>query len=269
MSGILSDIDFLQGDKMADNKNTKNNKENNKDKPFYYGHRQRLRKRFCENGIDSLLEHEILEFILFHTIPRVDTKPLAHKLIDIYGSLKNVLDASFESLLSNGLSETSAAHIKLYTELYGWLRRNNAVGKQMTDYNEIGHLLTAELDGVPSEKLLALLLDGKNNVISLQTVCEGSFRSAKINMRKLVQTCLDRGAARVVLAHNHPSGDIRPSAEDHVTTASIENYLSEVQVELVEHYIVADGTFLGIKRNSEEMRKGMETVYKRNFGFDE
>ena len=88
-------------------------------------------------------------------------------------------------------------------------------------------------------------------------------------MRNLVQSCLDRNAAKVIIAHNHPSGDIRPSAEDHVTTASIESYLSGVDIELVEHYIVADGTYFGIKRNSEEARRGFKEQYRQHFSFDD
>ena len=249
------------------NNNTEIN--TNKEKPYYHGHRQRLRKRFIENGIDSLLEHEILEFILFHSVPRIDTKPLAHKLIDEYGSLKNLLDASYESLRASGLSEASAAHIVLYKQLDKWICRKDTIGRQMADYNETGRLMVDELDTDITERLAALMLDSKNKVIGFCTVNEGDFRSAGINMRKLMQACLDRKAAKVVLAHNHPSGDLRPSAEDHVMTASVENSLYEIGVELVEHYIVADGTYLGIKRHSEEMRNGAESVYKRNFGYNE
>ena len=239
------------------------------DTPFYYGHRQRLRTRYLENGIDSLLEHEILEFILFHSVPRVDTKPLAHKLIDDYGSLKNVLGASYESLKSSGLSDTSAALIRLFKDVNKWIFRNDVVGKKMNNYNETGLLMVNELDDSGCEKVVALLLDSKDEVIELKTVCEGSFRSTKVNVRNLVQSCLDRNAAKVIIAHNHPSGDIRPSAEDHVTTASIESYLSGVDIELVEHYIVADGTYFGIKRNSEEARRGFKEQYRQHFSFDD
>lgn len=248
----------------------KNDKQNkNTDKPFYHGHRQRLRTRYIEKGIDSLLEHEILEFILFHSVPRVDTKPMAHKLLDAYGSLKNVLDASFESLKENGLSEISAAHITLFKDIHGWLGRNKIAGLELSDYNEMGRLVASELDGASSEKVVALLLDGKNNVIKLVTVCEGSFRSARVNMRKLVKECLDRKAVKVVLAHNHPSGNIRPSADDYVTTTSVENHLEGIDVELMEHFIVADGTFLGLKQNMSRARDAAELEYKKNLGMEE
>lgn len=244
-----------------------NEKEINGNKPFYSGHRKRLRTRYMENGIDSLMEHEILEFILFHSIPRVDTKPISHKLIDRFGSLKNVLCASGESLKEAGLSDISVAHIRLFNDMNNWLRRNGVVGKKLCDYNETGLLMVNEFDNCNTEKLIALMLDSKDEVIELKTICEGSFRGTSVNMKCLVKSCLDRNAAKVVIAHNHPSGDIRPSAEDHVTTSSVENYLSGVGIELVEHYIVADGTYFGIKRNGEDARRGIEEHYRRNFGF--
>lgn len=243
--------------------------DNKKEKPFYHGHRQRLRQRYFDGGIDALLEHEILELLLFYSIPRVDTKPIAHRLIDAYGSLKNVLSASPESLKANGLSESSVVSIKLFNDTNAWIRRNGVVGKKLSDYNEIGLLMVNELDGSSTERLVVLMLDGKDEVIELKTVCEGSFRSTKVNMRNLVQSCLDRKAVKAVIAHNHPSGDIRPSAEDHVTTAAIENYLSGVDIELVEHYIIADGTYFGIKRNSEEARRGIEEQYRHRFVFED
>lgn len=226
--------------------------QNNNDKNFCTGHRQRLRTRYIENGIDSLLEHEILEFILFHSIPRVDTKPLAHRLIDTYGSLKNVFDASLESLKANGLSEISAAHIKLFKDTSGWIRRNEMIGKKVSDYNELGRIVANELDGDSEERLIALMLSNKNEVLELRNVSEGVFKGTKLNMRKLVQCCLDRNAVKVVIAHNHPSGDTRPSAEDNVATTAIEDYLAGVDIELVEHYIVADGSYFGIKRHCKD-----------------
>lgn len=243
--------------------------ENKENKPYYYGHRQRLRERYLEGGIDALLEHEILELLLFYSIPRIDTKPIAHRLIDTYGSLKNVLGASSESLKANGLSESSIVNIKLFNDMNRWLRRNGVVGKKFNDYNEIGLLMVNELDDSGSEKLVVLMLNGKDEVIELKTICEGSFRSTAINMKSLVKSCLDRDAEKVIIAHNHPSGDIRPSAEDHVTTASVENYLSGVGIKLIEHYIIADGTYFGIKRNGEEARRGIAEQYRRGFGFDD
>ena len=245
-----------------------NDKEKTKpDKPFYHGHRQRLRDRYFENGIDSLHEHEILEMLLGYTILRADTKPLAHRLIDSFGSLESVFSASRESLKKAGLSDTTIAHIKLVTDTNKWIDRNKMVGKKCADHNETGLFMVNELDGCGTETLVALLLDSKDCVLGFKKVCEGSFRSTSVNMKNLIEACFERNAAKVILAHNHPSGDIRPSTEDHVTTTSIEGFLTGVGIELVEHYIIANGTYFGIKRNAEDARRSYEMQYKRNFGF--
>lgn len=239
---------------------------NKNEKSFKTGHRKRLRDRYIQNGINSLAEHEILEFILFHSIPRVDTKPIAYSLLETYGSLSNVMSASFSSLRAFGLSEISAAHICAIKDLYIWMRHNEYKEKVMTDYLEIGRIFTDELGCDNTERLTAMLLDASDRFIAMETVSSGSFRSTKANMRRLNSLCMNRNAAKVIIAHNHPSGDLRPSAEDHAVNASIEAFLSQIDVELVEHYIVAGGTFMGMKRYEKDMRAGREEVFKNNFG---
>lgn len=236
--------------------------------PHYIGHRQRLRTRYLESGIDSLLDHEILELLLFYSIPRVDTKPIAHRLLDAYGSLSNFFNASCESLMSNGLSESSAVLVKLYFDVAGRVRLREACNRKLTDYDEIGRLMVSELDGCPTERFVMLMLDSKDEVIGLKTICEGSFRKTKANMKFLNDCIVLRQAAKVVLAHNHPSGKLEGSTEDLVTTDAIDSFLSYVDVELIEHYIVADGTYLGLKRQNAQREKERELLYRSSFGYD-
>ncbi len=238
------------------------------DKNFKTGHRQRLRERYVNNGINSLAEHEILEFLLFHSIPRKDTKPLAYELLEAYGSVFNVLNAPLESLKAFGLSEVSAAHLHMIKDLYGWMRHNEYKGKTMTDYLEIGRLFAEELGYDNTERVVVMLLDTSDRFISAETVSHGSFRSAKVNMRRLNNFCVNRNAAKVIIAHNHPSGDLRPSAEDHAVNSGIESFLSQIDVELVEHYIVAGGTFMGMKQYEKDMRAGREAAFKNSYGIE-
>lgn len=235
-------------------------------KPHYLGHRQRLRNRYIENGIESLLEHEVVELILFYSIPRVDTKPLAHKLIDAYGSLEGVLCASYESLREFGLSENSAVLLTMFAKSGEWIRRKNVHGMNIEKYDEIGQLLVGEFDGCSAEKLVMLLLDAKNNVIELKTVCEGSFKGTQVNMKAINDEVVLRKAAKVVLAHNHPSGKLDVSTDDIVSTDAVESFLECIGVELVEHYVIADGTYLGIKRQENDHEKERELLYKNGFG---
>ena len=219
------------------------------DKKYHIGHRKRLRNRYIENGIDALAEHEILELLLFYAMPRIDTKPMAHRLIDEYGSLESVLNASFDSLKKHGFTDTAAVLVKLHYDIESWMEKNKIAGKTVDDYNKAGHLAVQEFDGAATEKLIMLMLDSGDKVLGISTVCEGGFSNTAVNMRSIVEVCFEKKAAKVILAHNHPSGDIRPSAEDYVTTSAIENLLSGVGIELAEHYVVADGTFFGIKHH--------------------
>lgn len=224
----------------------------NDENKYHTGHRQRLRQRYMDNGIGSLAEHEILELLLFYAVPRVDTKPLAHRLIDEFGSLENVLNASFESLKKHGLSDIGATFIRLHSDIEDWMSKNAGKRAKLDDYNDAGYFIVREFDGIEAEKLVMLMLDSKNNVLGIKTVCDGGFMSTRINMRNIVEPCLEKKAAKVILAHNHPSGDIRPSADDYVATSAVENYLSGVGIELAEHFVVADGTFFGIKKHCDK-----------------
>lgn len=223
-------------------------------KPHYLGHRERLKNRYAANGIDALAEHEILEIILFYSIVRVDTKPLAHKLIDKFGSLGNVLNASVETLMNEGLSKNSAVHLKLFSSVSTHLVRDSFMSGKQLRYNEMGEFFVKEFAGNKTERVVAVLIDSKNNLISVEDVCEGSLTYTKVNVRKLTELCLGRGAAKIAIAHNHPSGKLTPSMNDYMSTMKLDRMLSELDIELFENYIVGGNDYVGIKKINEMMK---------------
>lgn len=224
------------------------------EKTFYIGHRDRLKDRYIESGIDALAEHEVLELMLFYSIVRVDTKPLAHRLINKFGSLGNVLNASVETLMNEGLTKNSAVHLKLFRDVSALLVRESMVSCKLLRYNEMGEFFVKEFSGDKNEKVLAALIDSKNNIISLEEICEGSLTYSKVNVRKLTELCLTRGVSKVILAHNHPSGKITPSMSDYMSTMKLDKMLSELDIELFESYIVAGNDYAGIKKMNEMMK---------------
>ena len=236
----------------------------NNPKNFKQGHRERLRKRYLENGIDSLAEHEILEFILFYSIPRIDTKPIAYRLIDEFGSLEGVLSAPYEALTAFGLTSVCAAYIKLFSNVPSWINRNNIIGKMVSGYNEIGNAFLSEFGDDKTEKVVMMMLDSKNRVISMKTVCYGSFTGTKIETHILGQSAILKGAAKVAIAHNHPGGGKEISLNDHMTTGTLENLFSMLDVEVIEHYIISDGSFYGIYKHKEQVSKTGELIYFKN-----
>lgn len=238
----------------------------NKDKNFHTGHRDRLRKRYLESGVDALAEHEILELILFYSIPRVDTKPIAHRLIDIYGSLGGVLSASHESLMANGLTSSCAAHLKIIYDTNSWISRKSVIGTKAVGYNEMGKIFVDELKNDKTERVVMLMLDSKDRIMGIETICEGSFTSAKVSTRYIAELCMLRRAAKVAFAHNHPSGNLDISINDHAANHTLMNLCSYLDVKMLEHYIVVDGDFIGMLKFRNESTAMENAVYLENHG---
>lgn len=236
-------------------------------KNYKTGHRERLRNRFNESGIDSLAEHEILELILFYGIPRVDTKPIAYKLIDIFGSLKAVLSAPHEALVAAGLTNACASYINFFSSVPSWIERNGIIGKEMTDYSELGNFFYNELRYEKTEKVLMLMLDSKNRVIALTKVCDGSFSDVSVNTRFIAEECLKHTAANVILAHNHPGGGIELSVKDHMANSTLENLFSMLDITLVEHYVITEDAYFGINKYKRDFQMSGDSAYLANHGY--
>lgn len=238
----------------------------NKDKNYHTGHRDRLRKRYLENGVDALAEHEILELILFYSIPRVDTKPIAHRLIDIYGSLGAVLGASHESLVANGLTSSCAAHLKIINDAFSWISHKSIISTKAIGYNEMGKIFADELKNDKTERVVMLMLDSKDRIMGLETVCEGSFTSARFNTRHIAELCMLRQAAKIAFAHNHPAGNLDISMNDHAANHTIMNLCSYLDVQMLEHYIVVGDQYIGMLRFRNESNEMEGAVYLKNHG---
>ncbi len=213
-----------------------------KDK-LHNGHRQRLKNRFLEEGLDHFNEHQVLELMLFYCIPRQDTNPIAHALIAHFGSLEQVLTASpLELQKVSGMGEASATFLSLlnaFSRYYKTHQANNDVPlnslEQCTDF------LIPYFDNLRNETVYLLCLDAKGKLLACKKVGEGSVNSAAVPMRKIVEIALNVNASTVILAHNHPSGFAVPSPEDQLTTRRLAAALSAVDITLADHVIVADG----------------------------
>ncbi len=213
---------------------------------MHSGHRQRLKKQFLENGLDGFTDIQVLELLLFYAIPRVDTNPLAHRLLDYFGSLDRVLDASFDELCRvEGVGENAATFLSLLTATarYYQVRRTENV-RVLSSVTDCGHYLRPFFHGRTNETVYLLCLDAKCKVLACKELGEGSVNSANISIRRIVETALMCKATSVVLAHNHPSGLAVPSAEDVLSTQRTAAALAAVEIILVDHIIVADDDFV-------------------------
>ena len=194
---------------------------------------------------------QALELLLFYAIPQKDTNPIAHALLDRFGSLSQVLDADVEELKKvPGISGHAATLLRLVTDLARFYQVDSAQRTEvLTSLDACGHYLVPRFFGRKVETVFLLCLDAKCKVLCCREVGEGSVNAASISVRKVVETALSANATSVVLAHNHPSGVALPSADDVQTTRRIAAALSAVEVTLIDHIVVAEGDFISMTQS--------------------
>ena len=205
------------------------------------GHRERLRTNFLENSLDGFNEVNSLELLLFYAVPRRDTNELAHRLLDRFGSLYRVFDASYHELMEvEGVGENTAALIKLIPEILRKSRISETADmKVITSASSAGKYLVPRFLYQEIEILLLLCLDSQSRVIACAEISRGVVNSVDANVRRIVETALRYRACSVILAHNHPDGVALPSIEDDGMTSLIGKALDSVGVKLADHIIVA------------------------------
>ena len=218
------------------------------DASIHTGHRERLKRRFREEGLDNFTDIQALELLLFYSIPRVDTNPIAHALLEHFGSLSQVLEASIEELQKvKGISEHTAILLQLIPQLGRYYQVDCSQRIEvLTSLDACGAYLVPRFFGRNKETVFLLCLDAKCKVLCCKEIGEGSVNSASISVRKVVETALAANASSVVLAHNHPSGIALPSDEDVQTTRRIAAALSAVEIQLVDHIVVAEGDYVSM-----------------------
>ena len=212
------------------------------------GHRQRLKERFRTGGLDNFTDVQVLELALYYCIPRRDTNPIAHALIEHFGSLSQVLEASVEELQKvPGIGEGTAVYLSMLTQIGRFYLVDRSQREEiLPTLDKCGEYLVPRFFGRSTETVFLLCLDAKCKVLCCREVGQGSVNSAGISVRKIVETALGVNATTVVLAYNHPSGLALPSAEDIITTRRVAAALAAVEVHLADHVVVADGDYVSM-----------------------
>ena len=227
-----------------DNKNLKAESVKNN---LHEGHRNRLKNRFLQDGLSSMESHNILELLLFYSVPRKDTNELAHSLIDRFGSLAAVFDANEEELLSvNGITKSSAVLIKMIPQLAGVYMRDKYENKSVfTDNDSIGRYLVGYFVGKTEECVVLMLLNGKK-LLHICEISSGTPSMSEVNIRKIAELAFEKKATSFVLAHNHLSGDCNPSKEDIRLTGTLLHTFDTMNVSLREHFVIYGEEYCGI-----------------------
>ena len=226
---------------------------------IHKGHRQRLKDRFLREGLDNFEELYVLELLLYYCIPRVDTNPIAHALLDHFGSLTAVFEATPEELKRvPGIGDNAATFLALIPQVGRFYQIKRAQsGDILHTISQCGNYLVPYFYGRENETVFLLCLDAKCKVLACKLVGEGSVNSANIPIRRVVEIALNTNATTVVLAHNHPSGLALPSHDDIQTTLRLAKAMETVEITLADHIVVADNDFVSMAQ-SGYYRPGME-----------
>jgi DNA repair protein RadC len=211
-------------------------------------HRQRLKARYLQGGFDSLEPHVALELLLGYSIPRKDTNPHAHALIDKFGSLRGVLDASFEELISiKGITEHTAILIKLCGDLS---RRYTLDEPKSNLYfrsvKDAADFIVPLLKDQEVEVVWLFCLSASYRLKAYRKIYEGDLNTARFRIRDITETAFRADSPKVILAHNHPDGSPIPSSTDIDTTWRIRDSLASNSVELLEHLVVGGENYTPI-----------------------
>ena len=209
---------------------------------IHEGHRKRLKERFLKEGLDNFTDVQMLELLLFYVIPRRDTNPIAHALIDRFGSFAKVLDAPMDKLAEvEGISAGAAAFLKLIKDTGRCYQADKSKKTaRLESIDDCGAYLKPFFVNRKNEMVFMLSLDAKLKVLNCRQVGEGSVNYASVPVRRCVEMALEDGASIVILAHNHPSGLAIPSADDIQATRRLAAALSAVEIRLYDHIVVAD-----------------------------
>ena len=220
-----------------------------KDNP-HKGHRERKRQQFLRDGPDPFSDHELLEVLLYYAYGQKDTNPIAHALIDRFGSLAAVLSAPVEELeKAPGVGRSTAVLIALVPALYrkALVSAASARAVILDTTGRCGDYFRALFAAQAREVFYQACLDGKGKLLNLYKISEGDVSNVALNIRTVAENAIRSNAVQVVLSHNHPSGVALPSADDIASTQDVERMLSAMGIRLADHIIVADSDFVSLR----------------------
>ncbi len=211
-----------------------------KERPHYHQHRERLRQKFDEAGAAALADYELLELMLFRTIPRQDTKPLAKALLEKFGDLAAVLAAPVQRIAEvKGAGPAVAQDLKIAHALLE--RASKAQVRQravISSWSQLVNYCRMSMAHAQREQFRVLFLDVKNHLIADEVLNEGTIDHAPVYPREVARKALEHAAAAVILVHNHPSGDPKPSVADVAITREIAAALGAISVKVHDHLVI-------------------------------
>lgn len=210
------------------------------------GHRRRLKQRYLDEGLDSFTEHQILELLLFYALPQGDTNPLAHRLLEYYGSLAAVLDAEYEDLQQlTGLGPHAALLLSLLPDLWRRYRLSaQSPRPAFSNREQVAQYVQTLFIGSTYEVFYLICLNKRNLVTQAVKINEGTLDGVGIEPRLVAEAALRHRAKNVILAHNHPGGSLKPTSTDLYLTNQLAAVLAGLDIGVLDHIIVAGDQYL-------------------------
>lgn len=220
-------------------------------KNYVAGHRERLRARYRLGGEATLQDYELLELLLTYPIPRRDTKLLAKKLLERFGTLARVFEAELAVLEEiEGIGPYAATLISLIRPLAARFVAGPPSAKRvLKSTGEAAAYFSAKLKGLPEEEVHVAFVNAKNAVTATECLQRGTVDQSVVYVRKVIERALAQKASGFILAHNHPSGDPTPSAHDREITQALKAAAATVGVRFLDHLTICETTPFSFKSN--------------------
>jgi DNA repair protein RadC len=217
------------------------------------GHRKRLRERFQRSGFDGFHDHEVLEFLLTYAIPQRDVKPIAKALLERFGSLSAVFDAPVASLQEiQGIADRSSILIHSIPRIIDRYQKDRWERRESFNSTcDAVSLLSAELGTERNEVFCLLALNSQNALIAAERIQRGTVNRTAVFPRQVVEASLKHRASAVILAHNHPGGDPKPSPADRQLTRKLKKLLNDLDIVVHDHIIIAGPRYFSFNESGE------------------
>ncbi|UXM93883.1 DNA repair protein RadC [Bartonella sp. HY329] len=220
-----------------------------KEKMHYEGHRQRLRQRFIETDGQALADYELLELLLFRSVPRADTKPLAKALLQHFGTLADVLGADIKRLTDvKGCGDSIALDLKIIGTTITKANRASINKRNIfSSWDKVIDYCTSVMAHETIEQFRILFLDKKNGLITDEIHQSGTIDHIPVYPREVMKRALELSAAAIILIHNHPSGDPTPSREDISMTIKLMEVAKGLNITIIDHLIIGRNGHISLK----------------------
>ena len=238
-------------------------------KNIHQGHRSRVRDRVRKEGLENFQEYQVLEYALSFVIPYKDTNPIAHELIDVFGSISGVLEADIDDLCKvKGISDVSAHFLTSIIKIYHFYEKSkvNKIGSiksPMEAYEYVKKLFV----GKTNEALYLISLSPNNKIVKTEKLIEGTVGQAKVAIRQITDMISRNKVNDVIVAHNHPNGLANPSDDDDKFTRAMVTSLAINDCHLMDHIIIGEKSFYSYRQEGviDKYREDMAGMFMTKY----